>query len=176
MSNLYFIVISIFFGSSLLLGCTAVDFMGSQRYISNYIYDERWFLNPEYNDSDIPDGTELYGASGKKQKTKFFIRYYQGGTNIVIPYHHMWNFKHNGKSGRGQENNDLFYYEKNHDGNYVKSSRYVWDEDNKPKGISEDLELLPIQSCDSEWCLLYPSDRRGNTNYYIKKSILLDHL
>lgn len=88
----------------------------------------------------------------------------------------MWKFHHNGRSVRDQNNNDLFYYEKNREGDYIKSPRNIWGDNKKHRGISFSIELLPIKSCVESWCLLYPSDRRDGIDLYVKKSILLDHL
>jgi hypothetical protein len=37
------------------------------------MYVERWFLNPDYSQKDVPSGIAFYGAAANKIKNKFNI-------------------------------------------------------------------------------------------------------
>jgi hypothetical protein len=157
----------------ILLSACANEFLGSKKisYVRGF-YVERWFLNPEYNKSEIPSGTEFYGAAADRIKHKFIIKYYirdDSNSEKEIPSNNMWELNHNGKRANYQDDNDLMFYSKISENNYEKFKR-------KYKGKEYDLVipkdiLLPIKECDStEWCLLYPTI--FSKELYIKLSIL----
>ncbi|MDP2078937.1 MAG: hypothetical protein Q8J85_12920 [Sulfuricurvum sp.] len=149
-----------------LIGCSDINFMGAKKYIDHTTYVERWFLNPDY-DVTIPQGTEFYGASANKIKDKFIIKYYisdKGDSTIEIPLKDMWKVKLNGKSRNEQDDDNLFYYEKNSDGLFVKSGAMYGPAYEEVKG-------MPIKECyDGGWCELYQDYH--NRILYVKKSIL----
>lgn len=151
--------------STLFIGCSDVRFLGAQKYQSKMLYAERWYLSSKYHKKDIPKGTAFYGASAKKIKNKFIIKYYitnyENYSTTEIPKKDMWKIKHNGKNKKEQDDNNLFYYLKDKNKQFVQGNAIN----------SEVHPILPILSCHKNgWCELYPNYL--NKTLYIKKSIL----
>jgi hypothetical protein len=57
------------------LAC-ANEFLGAKKIGYQMMYVERWFLNPDYSQKDVPSGTAFYGAAANKIRNKFNIVYY----------------------------------------------------------------------------------------------------
>lgn len=173
MSNLKIIILAIII-SILMNSCAGVNFLGAQKWISKGTYVERWYLNPEYNKDEIPNGTAFYGAAANKIKDKFTIKYYIDDNNdslIEIPAKDMWKIFHNGKERRFQTDNNLFYYVKDSNGTFKKEIAIGYSPIEGNDGIK-----APIKECYPDgWCKLYQSyDFNGKLNktLYVKKSIL----
>lgn len=155
-----------------LFNCSRTNFMGAQKYIHSTLYTERWYLNTEYNKKNIPKGTGFYGTAAEKVKDKFIIRYYVSeedfsDDDIEIPSSDMWRINHNGKNDQEQDDNSLFFYVKNPDGEFIKA----YDKNDRFDAISKECKLLPIKACaENNWCELYPT--MYNNSYFVKKSIL----
>jgi hypothetical protein len=141
-----------------LIACAGDKFLGAQKIGGSSVYVERWFLNDEYNKKNIPKGTAFYGASAQKIKHKFTLKYYindKKGSVIEIPKKDMWKVRHNGKRYNLQDDDNLFFYVKNRQGDYEKY--LVSSKATGPITVNRDVSLLPIKSCEDDWCLLYPN-------------------
>lgn len=167
---LYFLMIS------LLVGCSSTPFMGANKIIHRGgDYVERWYLNSEYDKSDIPSGTAFYGAAAKKTKDKFIVKYYINDGNksdIEIPVSDMWIINHNGKSNRQQDNDNLFIYEKLESGKYVK---YKVKGSDFYQVVVKDIPVA-IRECNEGWCRLYPHYFHNFKDLYVKQVILKEPL
>jgi hypothetical protein len=163
-------IISLLILTLILSACSGTPFMGAQKVGGSSTYVERWYLKPEYKKKDIPRGTAFYGAAAQKIKNRFIIKYYQRdkrGSKIEIPPQDMWKIHHNGKPYSKQDDDDLFYYQRNVSDGYHR----VWLTTSGPIALKEGY-LLPIQSCVADgWCLLYES-RQFNHPTYVKRSVL----
>jgi hypothetical protein len=130
--------------------------MGAQKYmIRKGYYVERWYLNPNYNKSDIPKGTAFYGAAAEKIKNRFTIKYYicdfKIGHTVEIPREDM----------RKVRRKD-YKYIKTIDNKFIKST--------SPGGLYT-LPVVPIKKCYANgWCKLYPT--HYNKDLYIKRSTI----
>lgn len=157
-----------------LSGC-ANYMLGAKKYVMyGGDYVERWYLNPEYDGSDIPVGTAFYGASAEKIKDKFIVKYYVADgkkSDVEIPKSDMWVVNHNGKSRIEQDDDNLFKYRKNAEGFYEK---YIIM--NIYQIVVEN-RFIAIRSCDEDgWCKTYPNDNHGSDDVYVRKIILKEPL
>jgi hypothetical protein len=160
---------------TLLSACTN-EFLGAKKITYGETYVSRWFLNPEYNESDIPSGTAFYGAAANKIKYRFIVKYYaweDGNNEKIIPNNHMWTVNHNGKRFNLQDDDSLFFYRKSPSGDYQKyphkkGSRYM-------AAIAKESSLLPVKKCNLDgWCQLYPTWK--GIILYVQKKVLKAHL
>ncbi len=150
-----------------LTGCTShrTPTLGAQKQLGAVYSFERWYLNSDYDERDIPSGTAFYGAAAQKIKHKFTIKYYVNDYDLYdkeIPPENMWKVTPHEKvddidystSNRYYEN--IYLYEKNEYG-YVRR---------KPVRFGF---LMPVQSCDDTgWCKTY------NTQDEVKEGFLYD--
>lgn len=174
MTNKIVVYISVFSLVSMVIyfigGCSN-DFMGANKVIySSGGYVERWYLNPDYSEFDIPYGTGFYGDSAEKERHKFVVKYYVRNnlkSGDLIPEQDMWKINHNGKISSKQDDDRYFYYWKNEYGTYEKF---------KVKSSGSYLaipitKLLPIRSCDGDWCSVYVMPK--SVDFYVKREILV---
>ncbi|MCW8838772.1 MAG: hypothetical protein OQK11_08735 [Thiovulaceae bacterium] len=154
---MYKIILLSIVSLAFITACSRPNFMGAEMYNSlKGFYAERWYLNPEYNEDEIPKGTKFYGVSADKIKHKFIVRYYiikPNGNNMEeIPKKDMWMVK--------QEN---YLYVKDINNKFIKSE-YA-------PGGKYDLKFIPIKECiDSKWCKLY--ENMYDKELYIKRSAI----
>jgi hypothetical protein len=165
----YISIILVFSINIITMGCTN-EFLGANKIIYKGYYVERWFLSPEYSKSNIPHGTEFYGAAANKIKSKFIIKYYindNENSEVIIPESDMWVINHNGKRFNHQDNDNLFYYKK------VGPSAYEKYQEKGAKGPLALIRnrLVAIKSCDDKgWCKVYPN--YYSNDLYVKQAIL----
>lgn len=169
LKSILFVLVIIF-----VSGC-ANYMLGANMYIlygGDYV--ERWYLNSEYDGSDIPVGTAFYGASAEKIKDKFIVKYYVDDgkrSDVEIPKSDMWVVNHNGKSRIEQDDDNFFKYKKNTAGLYEK---YIL------RGVYQivvENRLVAIRSCDEEgWCKVYPNYNHSSDDVYVRKMILKEPL
>ena len=164
-----------FFIVGIFIGCSNPPFMGAKKFIvKGGMYLERWYLNPEYNSSEVPSGSEFYGAAAEKIKDRFTIKYYiydGERSDSEIPKSDMWVVNHNGKGWGKQDDDNFFYYKINEFGEYEK---FLTGNAKYPFAISDGV-LIAIRSCDvAGWCKLYPNSY--SKELYVRKMILKEPL
>ncbi len=153
----------------LLAGCATEKFLGAKKIAGNAMYVERWFLNPEYDKKEIPKGVAFYGKSAEQIRHKFTIKYYINDKKYStkeIPESDMWQVRHNDKPYYLQDDDNLFYYIKNEQGEFEK----YWVSSKATQPVTVDEKLIPIKNCENGWCLLYPNALEKPM--YVKQVIL----
>jgi hypothetical protein len=156
------------------VGC-ANEFLGAKKIIyKGGFYVERWFLSPDYSESDVPSGTAFYGAAANKIKNRFDIKYYvrdDENSELIIPKKDMWSINHNGKRFNKQDDDDLYYYFLDSVDVYKK---YINKGASRPLTVRNG-SIIPIKSCDiNGWCKVYPN--RHSNDLYVKETILKEPL
>ena len=135
------------------IGCSSTNYMGAKKWrVRAGMFAERWYLNPQYSQTEIPKGTGFYGAAAEKMKHKFIIKYYILNDTIPdtteIPKKDMRKIKRKG-----------YMYIKTADNKFIKSTF--------PSGLYP-LPLVPIKKCYANgYCKLYPTHYK---ELYIKRS------